>query len=511
MPAYEALAVSPAISTATEGEKTQEVSSASVPAALFAAATDVSPASGSRLCVLLPTEGIKPGKSVASYNAEIPGDMESVHPKTSATTLSWTVSESEDKDLKWLAEGEHNSLRTPRGCRLRQSSRLPENTYCSADYEGSEPETNDTATENGSSRDSIRVQVFEKLQQQREQQEWEVQQALERQASSLRQQLASLRRQLKAQQQESLLQQELLQQRESALQAAAAEAAQLRTREQQLRQEREALRRAHAELQTEVQQEQLSARSQRASAALEWAKKLTQERETFAAQLQALQSSKEACADSAKKLHEEVLQLRQQLRAAAASHHSAAAASGGSNRSLHQQIQQQQQQQQQQQGSGIQGQSDKQAAPGSGINKVMSLPQTPRGSSSGLPMLPLASPRMLRMHLSQQQQQQQQQQRQSSEIQTLPSLADELQSIALSSSNGCSSNGPLTKQLHEQQQAQMVAGDFIDLEAGLNGSSAAPSDDCCTKQLNAFTRLLLFLWSPFLECPKRNRARRDSL
>ncbi|KAL8447986.1 hypothetical protein Emag_004100 [Eimeria magna] len=371
-----------------------------------------------------------------------------------------------------------------------------------------------------SHRDSIRVQVFQRLQEQREQQEWEAQQALEQQAVSLRQQVACLQKQVRAQQQESLLQQQLLQQREAALHRAAHEAQQLREREQRVRQEREALRLKNQMLQREAEEGQLTARSQRADAAVEWAKRLNSERDAFKQELHAIQRSREVCAEAARKLQEEVILLRQQLRAAAA--HTAAAATP-------QKHEQQQKQQQQQQEEGTAATSTRSHGDASPVSACSDEPllQTPRcnsssSSSSSLPLLPLASPRILRMHLSLQQQQLR---RQISEAETLPSLAEELQT-PLGEPSGCSS--PAKQQQQQQQQKQQeqqkqhlfAEGVFHDLEAGgitaivgssSSSSTAAATENCCAKQLSAFLRLLTFMWGPLFNCPKRKTPRRDSL
>ncbi|KAL8274104.1 hypothetical protein Esti_001946 [Eimeria stiedai] len=403
-----------------------------------------------------------------------------------------------------------SGVRTPDvGCRLVSSVRRAQTT----------PSVNPSARaavqedeEAISHRDSIRVQVFQKLQEQREQQEWEAQQALEQQAVSLRQQVACLQKQVRAQQQESLLQQQLLQQREAALQRAAEEAQQLREREQRVRQEREALRLRNEVLQREAEEGQLSARSQRTDAAVEWAKRLNSERDAFKQELHAIQRSREVCAEAARKLQEEVILLRQQLRAAAA--HTAAAATPLK-----------QQQQQQEEGTGATStRSGGDASPASACSDELLL-QTPRcntnnssssnSSSSSLPLLPLASPRILRTHLSLQQQLLQ---RQVSDAETLPSLAEELQTPV-----GEPTGSPAQRQQQQQQQKQqlLAEGVFHDLEAGgtkasvgsnsSSSSTAAATENCCAKQLSAFVRLLTFMWEPILNCPRRNSPRRDSL
>ncbi|XP_026190279.1 plectin [Cyclospora cayetanensis] len=400
-------------------------------------------------------------------------------------------------DAEEATETSQSSASSPRGCRLTQLHCHFQSTFPPPSAEGSKKEAHGPPTDSLCHKDSIRFQVFRKLQEQREQQEWEAQQALEQQAASLRQQLAFLQKQLRAQQQESALQQQLLQQREAALQQAAAESEKLREREQRLRQERETLLRAHAALQQQAEKEQLTARSQRADAALEWAKKLTSEREAFKTELKALQRSREACADSARKLQDEVLLLRQQLRAAAA--HTA---------TLSPRKQHQRQKLLKQPQRGVSDSCIEDNASGVSAEEPL-LKDTPSchaGSSRSLPVLPVSSPRLLRMHLSQQQLQQQQ----TSDAESLPSLAAELSSPQVLTVGCSDSPNP------QQQQKRPPSEDaFVDLEAGTKcpaAEAAAPLDDCCTKQLTAFTRLLMFLWNPVAVCPRRrSRARSDSL
>ncbi|OEH77649.1 hypothetical protein cyc_08400 [Cyclospora cayetanensis] len=350
-------------------------------------------------------------------------------------------------DAEEATETSQSSASSPRGCRLTQLHCHFQSTFPPPSAEGSKKEAHGPPTDSLCHKDSIRFQVFRKLQEQREQQEWEAQQALEQQAASLRQQLAFLQKQLPLQQQ--------------------------------------------------AEKEQLTARSQRADAALEWAKKLTSEREAFKTELKALQRSREACADSARKLQDEVLLLRQQLRAAAA--HTA---------TLSPRKQHQRQKLLKQPQRGVSDSCIEDNASGVSAEEPL-LKDTPSchaGSSRSLPVLPVSSPRLLRMHLSQQQLQQQQ----TSDAESLPSLAAELSSPQVLTVGCSDSPNP------QQQQKRPPSEDaFVDLEAGTKcpaAEAAAPLDDCCTKQLTAFTRLLMFLWNPVAVCPRRrSRARSDSL